>query len=441
MSEGQPKKSAKDYFKGNKIGFAVVGATVLVVGGLTLLSYSKRTATPPSSVAAPPPVNSVAGGQATPQYNNEVAQANVQNGRIAQSNGQSFVPVPTGAASDAYSGAPIQPTLGMTGHAATVPAPAGAQLAQPIAQAAPPAQLTMANPPQAYLDEVKSVLGAISPAVPQMVPVSNTVEAAATAAAATASTSPAAATAQAASFPAGIDPVQYAVAELAANSDVPGPVLLKIPEGPLKGATLIGAFQRESGYLSIRLTSMQWKGISWTTNAVAVDPNTSLPAVRSAVDNHTISRYASLLGGAFLGALQGYGQAIAQSGQTTVQTVGNAATVTTNPTMTPHQALIIAGATAAGTAAQTVGQSVSAGWNQVPTVTLAAGSGVGVLFIEPPKPSSASQAASPAAATTHQASTVSSQPEMPAKTISSTPLIRVGSPIGIVSPQSATTQP
>lgn len=393
MSDAPVKKSAKDYFTGNKIGFVVIGTTIVVVGGLALIAHNKNTATPPSSVAAPPQVNSVAGEQATPQYNGEIAQMNAKQAAMAQASGRSFIPTPVGNASDAFSGAPIQPMLGVKTPKAVPRTESNSgqlQLTQPTLQAqSQPPQLVMANPPQAYLDEVKGVLGAIAPVAPQAIAVSTAPPGSPVNAAVGRPAPPSASSAaKPTKFPANIDPVQYAVAEIAANSDVPGPVLLRIPEGPLRGATMIGAFQRENGYLSIRLTTMQWDGMSWSTNAVAIDPNTSLPAVRSAVDNHTISRYASLLGGAFLGALQGYGQAVAQSGQTTVQTVGNSASITTDPTKTSHQALIMAGATAAGSVAQTVGQSVSQGWNQSPTVTLAAGTGVGVLFIATPTPTS-----------------------------------------------------
>jgi hypothetical protein len=433
MSDAPKKSSAKDYFTGNKIGVVVVGVTFVVVGGLALIAHEKRTATPPSSLAAPPQINSVAGEQATPQYNGEIKQMNMTQAGIAQANGKSFIPTPVGQASGAFSGTAIKPMLGVPQPAPQVNANSGQiQLAQPTIQAQP-TQLSMANPPQAYLDEVKGVLGAIAPAVPQAVAVS------AAPADATvhsvASTGPAQtppSSSQAVKFPANIDPVQYAVAEIAANSDVPGPVLLRIPAGPLRGATMIGSFQRESGYLSIRLKTMEWHGLSWSTNAVAIDPNTSLPAVRSAVDNHTISRYAALLGGAFLGALQGYGQAIAQSGQTTVQTVGNAATLTANPTMTPHQALIIAGATAAGTAAQTVGQSVSQGWNQSPTVTLSAGTGVGVLFIGTPTTFSEQSAEQPVVATQRPMATsvlaqTDAPPLAPSPGTPAQPMIHIGS--------------
>ena len=393
MSEGTGKKSVADYFRGNKIGITVVGATLVVVSALALVAHKKATETPPSSIAPPPQVNSVAGQQATPQYNRDVAQMNARQAEIAQMRGQSFIPTPIGNASNAYSGEQIHPMLGVS--APTKPSTntnaEQLHLAQPVVQSQP-VQLSMANPPQAYLDEVKAVLGAIAPVAPQIVPVATAQKDAVAQSRSperTGAPQPASAPATGSvkpKFPANIDPVQFAVAQISVSSDTPGPVLLRIPQGPLRGATLIGSFQREGRELSIRLTSMQWAGTNWSTDAVAIDPNTSLPAVRSAVDDHTISRYASLLGGAFLGALQGYGQAIAQSGQTTVQTLGNSATVTTNPQMSAHQALIIAGATAAGTAAQTAGQVISQGWNQPPTVTLQAGTGVGVLFLSTPKP-------------------------------------------------------
>lgn len=382
----------KSYAKGNKTGMIVLIGTVSVVGILVAVAYSKKHVTPPSNLGAPPSINSVAGASGTPEYNRDVAQQNAQAAQQAIAQGQSSVPTPIGIQGDAFDGKPLKPMLGVTPPA---PKPKPLKVSMPAVQN----QVQVPVAPAAYADEVKEVLASMTPSAQSAIAIQATQAPGAAQGASpnagsifagfagnpNAGKSATAANAKPSS-PVHAGSIEYGVFMLGANSDDPGPVVARIPGGPLAGATLIGGFHvtgQNSNYLAVAFSQMYWKGQTWSIAAMAVNPQTSLYAVRSAVDNHTLSRYASLMGGAFLGAVQGYGQAIAQSGQTTVQTVGTNSSLTTNPQMSAHDAAIIAGATAAGTVAQTIGQSIAKGWNQAPTVSINPGTGMGVLFLGP----------------------------------------------------------
>lgn len=437
------EKSARAYFKGNKIGFVVLGGAIGIIAILFLIARA-RTQAPPSSLGAPPRIDAVAGQAGTPRYNGDVTLANARAASQALANGQTSFPVPVGTASNAFSAAPIKPGLQLVPSRESSEPQASRAAAVSVtmpqnAVPAPPAQLTMQTAPQPYSQEVKSILGAIAPVAPGPVAVAQVEQTQSTQQGGVASRHEE----RAAPTPltgAHIGTIVYGLARTAADSDSPGPVLVTVPAGKLQGAQVVGHFQREGHYLVVRFTGMHWAGTDWTIDAIAVDPQTSLPAVRTSVDTHWLSRYSSLLGGAFLSALQGYGQAVAQSGQTTVQSVGNSATITTNPQLSSRQQLIIAGATAAGTVAQTVGQSVQQGWNQPPTVKIAPDQGMGILFLGSPHPDSGSASVTGSGARATQDAAASQPAAAAASRIVSVAPIRVGAPLGATNFGSTQTQ-
>lgn len=167
-----------------------------------------------------------------------------------------------------------------------------------------------------------------------------------------------------------------------ANSDAPGPVLAKLLQGDLAGTTLIGTFTTMKESLVLKFTTLtmgtspngdevnKTVGVS----AVAVDTKTISTGLATDVDHHFLSNVAL---GAAASFAQGFGQAIGQSGTTTV--ISGTGTVTsTSSDKTLSQQLWQAGGTAAGNAGQSLNQLYG---NRPITIKIAAGTPIGVLFL------------------------------------------------------------
>ncbi len=114
--------------------------------------------------------------------------------------------------------------------------------------------------------------------------------------------------------------INYAQILIEANSDVPGPVLAQLMSGPLKGARLIGAFTVRNKVLVLSFNSIVVDGINQPVNAVALDPNTTIPGIATEVDNRYLTRVILPAAARFL---EGVGSAIAQDSETTVTVSGD----------------------------------------------------------------------------------------------------------------------
>ncbi len=175
--------------------------------------------------------------------------------------------------------------------------------------------------------------------------------------------------------------IAYAVMVTGASSDTPGPVVARIVTGELAGATLIGSFQtqREGLFIAFQTISVERTksgeeiNKALPINAVAVDSKTAGTGIASDVDRHLLTNVGLTAAAAFM---QGLGQAVASSGQTFSQTLGG--TTVVNPTRTLRDQLYIGGGVGAGAAGQALIQAYG---NRPPTVTLNAGTPVGILFL------------------------------------------------------------
>ncbi len=169
----------------------------------------------------------------------------------------------------------------------------------------------------------------------------------------------------------------YAVNRVALDSDAPGPAMAEVIAGPLKGARAMGGFQRHSGHLTLKFTSLALPaalgGQTLRIEAWAVDPKTERTAVRSAVDNHFIERWGGLLAASFL---EGFGDAVSRAGIS--QSVTSYGAWQRWPRYDLEEQLAIGagklGAKAAGI--------FERNFSQPPTVTLDAGAELGILLLE-----------------------------------------------------------
>jgi hypothetical protein len=297
--------------------FIVAGAALFVMLMLYLLIFRHQNVSS-ASVPAPPQIDATVGGAGTPMYNAAVVAANEKQAQLPGST----VATPIGIV-------PPPPKASEPQKAPEPPPPP------------PPAQPNFDN--QAMREEIASILKVMqeqntAPFQTAVIPVEV----------------PERPTKQAASAP--VDKTSAEVAFVRKNlkpghllyatfvnrlqSDVPGPAVGEIVEGPLSGYRLMGGWSRpkDSNVLSVTFSGVVTpSGEVVPIKAVAVDPNTTLPGNASSVDHLILERAANFLGATFIAVLNGYSQAQASAGQTVI-TNGLGGSIVTQPAYTTQQA-------------------------------------------------------------------------------------------------------
>ena len=168
--------------------------------------------------------------------------------------------------------------------------------------------------------------------------------------------------------------VLFAVLTTAVNSDEPGPVMATIVSpGKLQGAKLMGTLRRVEKRVMMQFTVMSLPKLrnSIRVKAFAIDPDTARTALATSVNSHYLMRYGTLFASAFL---DGYAQAVESSG-TTTSTTGDTI-VQTNESRSAKDRIIM-GLGQVGTA---LGNEINL-FNTPPTVKVASGTSVGLLFL------------------------------------------------------------
>lgn len=161
----------------------------------------------------------------------------------------------------------------------------------------------------------------------------------------------------------------------ALNSDTPGPVLAQIVSGKLKGARLMGEMKASDSGIVIQFTKLSMLGQSKTfeINAYAIDANTTSTSLASDVNNHYFLRYGLGLAAAFV---SGYGEAVSNQGTTT--TVGAMGNVVQTQGQLDNAQIT---KSAFGKVGQKLGSEIEKDSNKAPTVTVNAGSPLGILVM------------------------------------------------------------
>lgn len=169
--------------------------------------------------------------------------------------------------------------------------------------------------------------------------------------------------------------IVFAIIDTSINSDEPGPVLARVVSGPLKGSKVLGTFERQDKKLMLTFTTLSMPNVpeSVSMDAIAIDPETARTALATGVDNHYLTKYGSLIAASFL---EGMGQAVETSIGTPQLSSQNSATVATTNAATTRDQVIVGFGKAGQRIATEIDQS-----NIQPTVTLKAGTGVGLLIM------------------------------------------------------------
>lgn len=168
-----------------------------------------------------------------------------------------------------------------------------------------------------------------------------------------------------------------------ANSDHPGPVLAKILQGEYTGATLIGSFQVAQNALVITFdrmtvaTTRDGEEINETVpiQATAVDTTYIGTGLATKVDRHLFQKLAIAFTAGFA---QGFGDAIAETGETTIDT-GNGTITTGGTDLNTKEELLVAGGQAVSQAGNILQQEFG---NRPTTVIVEADTPIGVLFLQ-----------------------------------------------------------
>ena len=170
----------------------------------------------------------------------------------------------------------------------------------------------------------------------------------------------------------------FAVLDTHVNTDEPGPIMATIVQGKFKDAKLLGSIKfganSKKVVLNFNKLSIPELDNSISINAVAIDPSTARTAFATDVDNHYLQRYGMLFASAFL---EGYSKAVTESGSKTTTTT--AGVTTTEKQSLSGKEQFLAGF---GSIGKKVGAQAKKQFNIPPTVTVDAGTGLGLLFLE-----------------------------------------------------------
>lgn len=170
--------------------------------------------------------------------------------------------------------------------------------------------------------------------------------------------------------------ILYAQLVTEANSDTPGPVVAQIVSGPLKGNRVLGNFEVQRELLTLNFNTIVRDGISLPINAVALDPNTTVPGMATEVNHRYLQRVILPAAAAFI---EGTADAIENAGLTTVTIEGETVTEEQNDTNTDQE--VSAGVSEAG---REIGEILDDIANDTRVlVRVEAGTPMGILFLEP----------------------------------------------------------
>ena len=165
----------------------------------------------------------------------------------------------------------------------------------------------------------------------------------------------------------------YAHPVLALSSDQVSPAVFQADSGPIAGDRMIGSFSRQNNRLIVRVSTIIHHGQPISAEGLVIAPDTMEASVASGVDQHYLTRFALPAAAAFV---QGLGQAIETTSNTTAVLSPLGGATTTTSLNLPQQLGV-----AAGSAASNIGSTLNSAAPKGPTITLDANVSVGVMFL------------------------------------------------------------
>jgi intracellular multiplication protein IcmE len=170
--------------------------------------------------------------------------------------------------------------------------------------------------------------------------------------------------------------IEYAQLVLEANTDAPGPVMAEIMSGPLRGSKILGSFTSTEEYLVLNFNTVVIDGVDYQTEAVAIDPDTTLPGVITEIDRRYFKRVILPMAADFV---EGLTEAISESGTTSVYISDSSVTESTEDKDSKQE--VASGISEAGSTLSEI-MKEEAGKTK-PMLRVASGTPVGILFVSP----------------------------------------------------------
>lgn len=170
--------------------------------------------------------------------------------------------------------------------------------------------------------------------------------------------------------------IEYGQLILEANTDAPGPVMVQIISGPLRGSRLMGSFQSTDDYLILNFSTIIIDGIDYPVQAVAIDPDTTMPGVITEIDRRYFGRVILPMAAEFV---SGLAEAISESGTTSVYISDSNVTQSTGDKDNEQE--VASGISEAG---DKLSELIDEEAGKIkPMLRVAAGTPVGILFTAP----------------------------------------------------------
>ncbi|PZQ49132.1 MAG: type IV secretion protein DotG [Micavibrio aeruginosavorus] len=170
--------------------------------------------------------------------------------------------------------------------------------------------------------------------------------------------------------------IEYGQLLIEANTDAPGPVLAQIVSGPLKGSRVLGSFKSTDQYLTLEFSQLVLDGISYPIQAIAIDPDTTMPGMITEIDHRYFKRVILPAAAAFV---SGFADAVSESGTTSVYISDSSVTQSTSDKDSKQE--VASGISEAGDELSDI-MDEEADRTQ-PMLRVAAGTPMGVLFTQP----------------------------------------------------------
>jgi intracellular multiplication protein IcmE len=167
--------------------------------------------------------------------------------------------------------------------------------------------------------------------------------------------------------------INYGQLLIEANTDIPGPVLVHILSGPFKGGRAIGQFQALRSALVLRFNLISFKNKDYAIDAIALDPDTTLPGMATEIDRRYFDRVVLPAAADFI---SGLGNAMSQGGDSI--TITGDVVIQQRARRGLEEGLY----EGLGGAADTVSSFLKEEASQIqPLIRVAAGTPVGVFFL------------------------------------------------------------
>lgn len=376
-------------------GFALVVVVMLVAWMVFVRKSSQAENDLASAVSSPPPLQATSGRpqEATPEYDKLLARDNAKSAEEALQSGGSAIPTPrTGVTKDQVEIGPRP----IAGNPTAVPPPeTGAYSQQHSDQERQAYEQAVQQRMQAISQQMEKLQGYWSTQPHSSVRLAPESPRQQSAAAVQGAGSVAAASPPIGAPKAAPDirmgDVKYATLDIGVNTDdpdAPNMVMATIREpGRFNGARLIGQLEAGDQYsktVGFHFTRLSVVGESKerSIDAWAINPDTARPALASDVNNHYLSRGASIFIGSFL---EGYSEGLLRGGQNQ-SVISNGTTVTVQTDAYTNKQLMQIGA---GNVGKKMADVFGQGANRPITIRVDAGADMGVWFVQESSPGAA----------------------------------------------------